>query len=139
MVPEIIATAAARLFLGKVAQDAALDFGNEVIKTSVERLKLLIRFRLTGKPELEQSILKEDPVLLKNAIVEAFQDDAFSTELIDIVRQIQPDEAESSQMLIENSTVGTVATNFSGGQSVGSMSGGVAAERIDNFHLGNDV
>ncbi len=137
MVPEVIATTAAKLFLGEVAQSAALELGNSVVKTSIERLKHLIRYGLAGKPALEQG----DIGLLKNAILEIYTDEPdslFSVELRTLVRQMQPDASEGTQVSIENSTVGAVAQNISGGQSIGTFNGGVAAEHIDNFHFRNN-
>lgn len=135
MVLETIATVAAKLFLGEAAQNAALDFGNEVIKTGVSRLKQLVRYKLGDKPELEQAISEEDVDLLKKSLVDACKDEFFKNELEKLVSQIQSTETAVPQPSINESAVGTVASSVSGGQSIGLMNGGVAAERIDNFHL----
>lgn len=135
MVLETIATIAAKLFLGEAVQNAALDFGNEVIKTGVSRLKQLVRYKLGGKPELEQAVNSADVELLSNSLVDACQDEFFKNELEKLVSQIQSSEAAVQQPSISESAVGTVASNVSGGQSIGVMNGGVAAERIDNFRL----
>jgi hypothetical protein len=138
MIPETLASMAVQFFLGKTMQNALLDLSNETVQTAVDRLRHLIRYKLGGRPELSQAEKRHDTALLKKALVEESKDDFFCRELEKLVNEIQEKTQNSQQPTIADSNVGAIASTVSGGQNVGSMSGGVIAERIENFRLSSN-
>ncbi|MEO1396453.1 MAG: CHAT domain-containing protein [Cyanobacteria bacterium J06634_5] len=138
MAPEVIATIAAQLFLCNPTQEDYTALGNESVRRSIERLKQLIRYSLGGKAEFEISVSQNDIASLKDAITGAYQDQFFKNELTKLVNEITKNRNINPQSTTINDVVGAVSSSVSGGQNVGSMSGGVAAQRIDNFRLQAD-
>lgn len=140
MIPAVIATIAAQFFLG--VQNAAVDLGSGVAKSCVDKLKGLVQYGLAGNPKFESAKERNDVALLAEAITESCSkdpDSLLSRDLRRIIEQIQSHTGQDlqhiSQPNIENSAVGAVAQQVSGGQNIGSVNGGVAAKSIENFHI----